>query len=321
MKIDIFDIIVLLLIIVYCIYIIIYEKRSIRSKLIEKTVSLSNYKTIISNEEVYDKYISKMMKKEEEPYCLPKYKFKCSVDKKTYMEMDYYIINKNRNVKKIFYLHGGSYIENPLIFHLKFLDDLASESNLEIILPIYPKAPKYNFHDGYEKVFGLYNFLFNENNEIIIMGDSAGGGFSLGLSMMLKENNLIGPSDIILFSPWIDITMKNDDIKRYEKKDPFLSRKALTKAGLLWSGDCDSNNYLLSPINGFFNDIGKISIFVGTHEILLPDIRKLKNILINNNINHNYFEYKKMNHVFPLHPIPEAKDARKKVLDIINKIL
>lgn len=321
MKIDTIDIIMLILILIYCIYIIIYEKRSIRSKLIEKTVSLSNYKTIISNEEVYDKYITKMMKKEEEPYCLPKYKFKCSIEKQTHMGMDYYIINKNDNHKKIFYLHGGSYIENPLIFHIKFLDDLANESNLEIILPIYPKAPKYNYTIGYEKVFGLYNFLFNDKNKVIIMGDSAGGGFSLGLSMMLKENNKTKPTDIILLSPWLDITMKNDDIKKYEKKDPFLSKKALIKAGLLWSGNSDPNHYLLSPINGCFKGIGKITLFVGTHEILLPDIRKFKNILDNNSISYNYFEYKKMNHVFPLHPIPEAKDAKKQILDIINKVL
>lgn len=319
MKIDIFDIVILVLVVIYCIYIIIYEKRSIRSKLIEKTVSLSKFKTFISNEEIYDKYIKKKMKIENEEYFLPKYKFKSSLQKKKYLGMDYYIINRNNNNRKIFYLHGGSYIDNPLIFHLKFLDNIAIESNLEIILPIYPKAPKYNYKYSYDKIFSLYSKLFNNNSDIIIMGDSAGGGFSLGLSMLIRENDGILPSNIILLSPWLDITLTNKEIKRYEKSDPFLSKKALIKAGKLWSNNENLTNYLLSPINGSFINIGKITIFVGTHEILLPDAKKLKTLLDRNNISHNYYEYKKMNHVFPLYPIPEAKDVKEKILNILIK--
>ncbi len=319
MEINVFKLIILIVIIAYFIYIIVYEKRSIRSKLIEESVKLSKYKTIVSNEQVYEKHLEKLKLKEEEEYKLPKFKFKNIIQEFNYGEMKYYSINKNNNSKKIFYLHGGSYIENPLIFHYKFLDELATNSNLEIIIPIYPKAPKYNYEIAYEKVFGLYNCLFNKNDNVILMGDSAGGGFALGLSMMLKEKNSIKPSNIILMSPWLDITMKNKNIKRYEKKDPFLSKNALIKAGLLWADNKDRNNYLLSPINGIFNGIGNITIFIGTHEIFLPDARKLKYLLEKNNIHFNYYEYKKMNHVFTMFPIPEANDAKNKIISILSK--
>ncbi|QOS76915.1 hypothetical protein JNUCC31_18995 [Paenibacillus sp. JNUCC31] len=35
-------------------------------------------------------------------------------------------------------------------------------------------------------------------------------------------------------------------------------------------------------------------------------------------IHHNTFVYPKMNHVFVLYPIPEAKDAERKIIDIIK---
>ncbi len=314
---NIFDILMLILLVIYCLYVIFYEKRSIKSDLIEKGVKFSRYKTIVSNEQIYDKHIQRLMKSEEKKYELPKIKFKNKIEIKKYLDMSYVIINKNSNHKKIFYLHGGSFIENPLFFHYKFLDNLASSTNLEIIMPIYPKAPKYNYKNSYEKVYELYKKLFDETNNIILMGDSAGGGFCLTLSMLIRDNGGIKPSNIILLSPWLDVRMKNKNIKTYEKKDPFLSKNALIKAGVLWSNNED--NWMVNPIEGNFENLGLITIFVGTHEILFPDIKKFKNILKRNKKPYNFYEYKKMNHVFPLFPIPEAKKAQKTIISIIKK--
>lgn len=319
MILKIFKIIFLILAIVYYVYIILYEKRSIRSKLIEQSVKLSKYKMIVSNEEIYDKYLERIKLLEEKPFSLPKMKFKNSIKVLEYLGMSYLVINKNNKQKKIFYLPGGSYIENPLFFHYKFFDELATKTDLEIIVPIYPKAPKYDYKISYKKVYKLYCKLFNEKNDVVIMGDSAGGGFALSLSMMIRDNKGVDPSNIILLSPWLDITMKNSDIKRHEKYDPFLSKKAFIKAGYLWANGDNRNKWILSPINGKFNDLGLITIFIGTHEIFISDARKFKKILNRNNIKFNYYEYRNMNHVFPLHPIPEAKDAKAKIIDIIKK--
>lgn len=318
MNLEIKDFIIFIMIIIYCIYVIIYEKRSIRSSLIEKAALLSKYKTIVSSVDVYDKHLEKL-KNERPSYKLPKINFKNTIHKYNYLNMDYYIINKNDNLKKIFYLHGGSYIEDPLIFHFMFLDNLATMSDCEVIIPIYPKAPKYNYKDAFDKVTGLYKSIFNNLNEVILMGDSAGGGFALSLSIILKGSN-ISPKSIILMSPWVDITMSNPHIKSIEKKDPFLSKNALIKAGKLWSNNSDMSNYLLSPINGNFNGISGVTIFVGTDEIFLPDIRKLRKKLLNAKVKCNYYEYRKMNHVFPMYPIPEAKKAKNQIVEIIKNI-
>ena len=151
------------------------------------------------------------------------------------------------------------------------------------------------------------------------MGDSSGGGFALSLAMLIRNNGGIKPTNIILLSPWLDITMQNKNIRRYEKKDPLLDKKALIKAGNLWVGQKgDAQNWMVSPINGNFDNLGTITIFIGTHEIFLPDARKFRYILNQKKINFNYYEYKKMNHVFSLYPIPEAQDAQKKIIEIIK---
>lgn len=55
------------------------------------------------------------------------------------------------------------------------------------------------------------------------MGDSAGGGLALGLALALKTENITQPKDIILLSPWLDVTLSNEDIPKYESSDPILS--------------------------------------------------------------------------------------------------
>lgn len=307
-----------IIIIAYCTYVIIYEKRSVKSKLIEQAVLITKYKTFIYNEKAYDKYIENVGIKSNLKYSLPKIKYKCTIEEYSYSNMQYFIINKNNSNKKIFYLHGGSYISSPLIFHWIFLDELAKNNNIEIIVPIYPSAPKYNYKESYEKVLGLYNDLFSINNEITIMGDSAGGGYSLGLSIKIKETKSIKPKNIILMSPWLDITMNNRKINKYEKLDPFLSKQALIKAGKLWSGGDNRYKYMLSPIYGNLRNIGKIIVFIGTHELLLPDARRLNKILKKYNIDHEYYEYRNLNHVFPLYPIPEAKKVKKIIGEILK---
>ena len=315
----IIKIILLVIIVGYYLYVVIYEKRSIRSNIIENGVKFSKYKTIVSNEQIFDKHIEKLLKNDSEDYSLPKYKFRCKIEVLKHNDMTYCIFNKNKKLKKIFYLHGGSYIENPLFFHYKFLDDLAKQMDIEIIMPIYPKAPKYNYKYSINLIYELYNKIFKDGDDVILMGDSAGGGFALVLSMMLRNNKCINPNKIILFSPWIDVTMKNKDIKSLEKVDPFLSKNALIKAGMLWAGNEDRNNWMISPINGEYKGLNEITIFIGTHELLLSDARKLKNVLKQENVVFNYYEYNNMNHDFPLFPIPEANDAKKKVIEIINE--
>jgi acetyl esterase/lipase len=151
------------------------------------------------------------------------------------------------------------------------------------------------------------------------MGDSAGGGLALALSQLLLKEGISQPGNIILLSPWLDVTLNNPKIAALKKFDPMLNLKLLIEAGKTYAGDTPTSNYLVSPINGPIQGLGKISIFIGTHELFLPDARKFKARAKREKVDINYFEYPKMNHVFPVLPIPEARLAMKQIIDIIKK--
>lgn len=135
---------------------------------------------------------------------------------------------------------------------------------------------------------------------------------------MVKGKNLPQPSRIILLSPWLDITLSNPDIQKFEKNDAALGSYGLAILGKLYAGDTDPNHYLLSPINGDIQGLGEISLFIGTHDLMLADARKFRDRAKKEGIMINYYEYSKMNHVFPALPIPEAKKAIRQIIDLIS---
>src|SRR5699024_11021466 len=154
------------------------------------------------------------------------------------------------------------------------------KANVEIYVPIYPKAPNYQYKESFSKVLPLYNWILENsaNENIILMGDSAGGGFALALAQLLLEKNLPQPQKIILLSPWLDITIENPAAHGLERRDPMLGIYSIIQMRKAYAGDTDLDHYMLSPINGNINGLGEITLFIGTHEVLLPDARKFRDI-------------------------------------------
>lgn len=221
---------------------------------------------------------------------------------------------------QILFLPGGGYIEQPLLWHWRFLNKLTQSLNGTITVPIYHKAPNHQYKEVLDKVLPIYKDLLvktpPKNN--VLMGDSAGGVLALALSQLLLKLDVPQPGNIILLSPWLDVTLENPKIEALKKLDPMLNLKLLIKAGKAYAGDTPTSNYLVSPINGPIQGLGKITLLIGTHELFLPDARKFKARAKKEKVDINYFEYPKMNHVFPVLPIPEAKLAMKQMIDIIK---
>lgn len=297
--------------------------RSWRSAFVERLIRLSGMKKKFVDKKTTLTFIEKK-KTDRTPYALPKLcRFKYNIQRKEVNGMDCYIYPSPSPMNKtILYLHGGAYIEQPLVFHWNFLGKLQRETNATIIVPIYPKAPHYTYKDSFEKVLPLYEALIKEStpSSVYLMGDSAGGGFALALAQLLLEKNIAQPRHIILLSPWLDITLDNPEIdEALEKVDLMIGIYGAREFGKLYAGNTDRRNYLLSPIYGEITGLADITLFIGTRELIVPDARKFKTMAQKQGIEIQYYEYKGMNHVFPVYPIPEAKKARQIIVETINE--
>ena len=219
--------------------------------------------------------------------------------------------------KQILYLHGGGYVNGFSRYHWRFISNLVSDLRCTVIAPDYPLTPERQVGDVFEMVFPLYEELLAAAgaSNLIVMGDSAGGGMGLALAMRARDGELAQPSDIVLLSPWLDVTMTNPDVEKVDRFDPFLDVEGLRYLGKIYAGETAATNYLVSPIYGSLENLAPITLFIGTHDMFVADCRKFRARAEAEGVRIDYHEYEDMVHVWMLIPSPEEKKAAKAIID------
>ena len=223
--------------------------------------------------------------------------------------------------KHILYLHGGGYVNGFSKFHWRFIANLVGELNCTVVAPDYPLTPEYRVGDVFDLVLPLYEELLGAAgaSNLIVMGDSAGGGMGLALAMLARDRGIAQPSDIVLLSPWLDVTMTNPDAEKIDRFDPFLDLSGLRYLGEIYAGEMSPTNYLVSPIYGSLESLAPIMLLIGTHDLFVADCRKFRDRAEAEAIRIDYHEYEEMIHVWMLIPSPEEKKAAKAIVDKLSR--
>ncbi len=225
--------------------------------------------------------------------------------------------------KAIFYIHGGAYVLNMVSMQWTYLAKIVTETNATIMVMDYPLAPQNHAEEAYSYLHSLYERFVDtyKSRDILFLADSAGAGLAIAFAQYLNEVGLLQPKRLILSSPWLDISLTNPDIANFIKDDKVLDVSSLQKAGKLFAGNINTKDPKVSPIYGRFDNIGRISMFMGTGEIFVADARALVKRLQEENIGFDYYEYPKMVHCWLLLPIPtpEANVALNQIVDLIKQ--
>ena len=207
---------------------------------------------------------------------------------------------KNEKEKYILYFHGGSYIAETSQEHWNFLENLVKDTGYTVILPDYPLAPKYTYEDVFTMIKPLYKEIIERISpeDLIMMGDSAGGGMALALEENLSEENEELPSKLILISPWLDTRMENSKIDEVQKNDKDLNKEALKLAGIAYKGKNGKDTYLVNPIDGPLDKLKNVTIYTGTYDILNPDVEILVQKAKEKNVTIDVKEYEECGHIW-----------------------
>jgi len=256
--------------------------------------------------------------------------FKMPVSLRKGLLSDQFLV-KNRNVvtfdprkpslnKHLFFLHGGAYAAEARPSHWRVIEQLIKKTFFKLSFIDYPLAPEYTYKESHEMVFQAYTKLLEKypNDDFYFVGDSAGGGFCLSFAQSLRNVHFKKmPEKIVLLSPWVDISMSNPEIKELEKKDLLLNPKQLLICSQNFAGGLDLKNPIVSPLYGDMDELNSIGVFVGTHEILLPDCRILKRKIEKSNTGIFYKEYEAMQHDWMIFPIKEREILLNDVVEFV----
>lgn len=176
----------------------------------------------------------------------------------------------------VLHLHGGGYV-GAMRKHYKQMAGLYSEvgGGATVITVDYRVAPEHTFPAALEDVLAAYEWILDQgysNDQIILAGDSAGGGLAMALVHALKASWRKLPAGIVAMSPWTDVTCSGSSYKDNYEIDPVFGNE---RAELVFEnpyvGDADPRDPRISPLFGDFYGFPPMLIQVGTDEMLLSD--------------------------------------------------
>ncbi len=216
----------------------------------------------------------------------------------------------------VLYIHGGAYYHNYSSRHWAAMAEWATSTDCGIVTPNYPLLYRYTAKDAHPLMMQLYQQLVKQYSarRIIIMGDSAGGGFTLALAQEIQGDSLEQPKHLVLISPWVDVLGGDDALQQH---DDFLNAEVLRKVGADWAGEMDPRDPMISPLYGNMQGLPPTDLFTGTWEIFYTDIVSTCDKMKAAGVDARLHVAKKMGHVYPLWPCPEGTKARQEIADII----
>lgn len=203
----------------------------------------------------------------------------------------------------IYYLHGGGFAYEMAPYYFDFFTRLAKACDAKIIIPIYPKTPKYHDAQIIEMIHNCYEKYCDENT--LLVGDSAGGTLCYILSKLVKHQH------IITISPWLDLCSENPDMINYQANDHFLTIELLQQLSKQFCKKYTISDSFINPM--FEEKYNASTILMGTYDILYPDALKFQQK--HKNVTLHTFE--KAPHCFAL--LKEYTDAFNTLVNIIKK--
>jgi monoterpene epsilon-lactone hydrolase len=180
--------------------------------------------------------------------------------------------------RTILYLPGGAFFFPATNGHTRLLAQLVQCTGCRGMLVHYRLAPEHPFPAGLDDALAAYRYLLDSGiaaDEIVIAGDSAGGGLALSLLLAIRDEGLPLPAAGAFISALTDLSFSTPSRKSNKWRDPMLPTNRELKVFGLYTGNTPLNDPLLSPIYGSFHGLPPMFAQVGSTEVLLDDTLRI----------------------------------------------
>lgn len=216
----------------------------------------------------------------------------------------------------ILQLHGGGYV-GALKNSYRTMAGLYAEvgKGAKVLTIDYRVAPEHPFPAALMDAYAAYCWLLEQGHsgkQIILAGDSAGGGLAMALCHYLKDHEVELPAGIIAMSPWTDLTAGGSSYKDNYEIDPvFGCGGDYLIHDSAYIGEHDAKNPYISPAFGDFTGFPPMLIQVGTCEMLLSDSEIVAKKALEAGVKVRLSKYEGMFHVFQMAAklMPESRKA------------
>ncbi len=225
----------------------------------------------------------------------------------------------------IVYVHGGGLVEGSVTTTREFGARLAKITRIPVLIVDYRLAPEHPYPaalQDFKQVYRALRELGYTPNQIVIGGDSNGGGLALAGLIALRDEGESQPACLFLISPVVDLTFSGESMKTRAEIDPFTSEAVLRHCAALYAQGVDLHSPLISPLFADLSNLPSMFIQVGDHEILLSDSVRLADNANQSGTAAQVEVWADMWHVWHYFAdLPEAQEAIEKIRDFLYQKL
>lgn len=225
----------------------------------------------------------------------------------------------------ILYIHGGGLTEGSAVTTREFGSRLTKVLQIPVLIADYRLAPENPFPAAVEDVKAVYKHLRKDRyrpEQIILGGDSSGGGLAISSLIALRDEAEDLPACMFLISAVVDLLFSGESMKTRADIDPFTSIEALKYCAALYAQGADLRAPPISPLYADLSGLPPALIQVGDHEILLSDSTRLADKMNQSGSQATLKVWEAMWHVWHYYAdLPEAQQAMEEIRDFLYQTL
>jgi acetyl esterase/lipase len=228
--------------------------------------------------------------------------------------------------KLLLYLHGGAYIMGNCATHRQLVSHIARAAGVRALIPEYRLAPEHPFPAAVDDAVGVYRALLAGGyraGNVIIAGDSAGGGLTMATLLSLRDADDPLPAAACLLSPFLDLAATGESMTTRAYSDPWFKPEDMPIVASCYCDESELSHPLVSPVYADLSGLPPLYIQVGADEILLSDSTRAADKVKVAGGKVDIEIWPDMWHVFQVfvHQMPESRDAIRKLGIYIRQAL
>nr|QRD81063.1 lipolytic protein [uncultured bacterium] len=228
--------------------------------------------------------------------------------------------------RTVYYLHGGGYVACSPQTHRAFTAALSKAAGVRVFALDYRLAPENRFPAAVEDAVAGYRWLLDRGvdpQDIVIGGDSAGGGLTMATLVALRDAGERLPRAAFVISPWTDLACAGRSLDANDRRDPMFYGAGVRFMAPVYLGGASPRNPLASPVYADLSKLPPLLIHVSDTEVLLDDSTRLSDRAKQCGVNVNLRVWNDLPHAWPVMValrMPESFQALGEIAEFIRTV-
>lgn len=174
----------------------------------------------------------------------------------------------------VLHFHSGGYVMGSSQAYRSFAYRISEAAGVPVVVPDYRLAPESPFPAAVEDGLACYRALLDEvaPADIIVSGDSAGGGLAMALLLAIKDAGLPMPGAAFAISPLLDLAGTGESQETNHGIDPLIDQTMVVEMGKVYIGDLDpAQTPHASALYGDLSGLPPLLLLASDSEVLRDD--------------------------------------------------